>query len=81
MNRIPQYSLICGADFKQQWQLDALFVADAALYTKGNLQQLQDLRWVSRVPATLASAQLLLEKMSEDAFGDSALSGYRVASC
>ncbi len=69
------------ADFKQQWQIDALFVADAALYTQGNLQQMQDLRWVSRVPATLASARLLLKKMSEEAFGDSAFSGYRIASC
>ena len=81
MNRIPQYSQSCEADFKQQWQIDALFVADAALYTQENLQQMQDLRWVSRVPATLASARLLLEKMSEDAFEDSALSGYRIGSC
>jgi len=66
MNRTAIFAKLL-ADFKQQWQIDALFVADAALYTQGNLQQMQDLRWVSRVPATLASAQL--EKMSEDAFG------------
>jgi len=28
------------ADFKRQWQIDALFVADAALYTQENLQQM-----------------------------------------
>ena len=33
--------------FKQQWNIDALFVADAALYTAGNLTQMSQLRWVS----------------------------------
>lgn len=69
------------ADFKQQWQIDALFVADAALYTQENLQQMKHLHWVSRVPATIASAKLLLENMNEDAFLDNALPGYRIASC
>lgn len=34
--------------FQQQWQIDALFVADAALYSKENLQQMQSLRWLSQ---------------------------------
>lgn len=68
------------ADFKRQWQIDALFVADAALYTGENLQQMKHLRWVSRVPATLAAAKLLLENILSDAFVDSALPGYRIAS-
>jgi transposase len=34
------------ADFKRQWQIDALFVADAVLYTENNLQQMKYLRWV-----------------------------------
>ena len=45
--------------FKQQWNIDALFVADAALYTAGNLTQMSQLRWVSRVPVTLAAAKQL----------------------
>jgi len=45
------------ADFKRQWQIDALFVADAALYTQENLQQMFHLRWVSRVPGTLTAAK------------------------
>ena len=28
------------ADFHKQWQIDALFVADAALYTEDNLQMI-----------------------------------------
>jgi transposase len=67
------------ADFKGQWEIDALFVADAELYTEENLQQMKDLRWVSRVPATLAAAKLLLENTYIEAFVDSTLAGYRIA--
>lgn len=69
------------ADFKRQWQIDALFVADAALYTQENLQQMFHLRWVSRVPGTLTAAKTLLENMPEEAFNDSVISGYRIAPC
>lgn len=67
-------------DFRQQWQIEALFVADAALYTEENLQQMKHLRWGSRVPATLATAKLLLENMSKEAFVESS-HGYRIAAC
>lgn len=67
------------ADFKRQWQIDALFVADAALYTEENLQQMKHLRWVSRVPGTITAAKMLLEEMPEVAFNDSAMPGYRIA--
>ncbi len=69
------------ADFKQQWQIDALFVADAALYTEENLQQMKQLRWASRVPGTLTAAKMLLENMPQEALNDSAISGYRIAPC
>lgn len=68
-------------EFRQQWQIDALFVADAALYSEENLQQIQSLRWLSRVPATLKAAQLLLEKIDAEAFVASAAAGYRIAEC
>jgi transposase len=55
-------------EFRQQWDIDALFVADAALYTAGNLAQMEQLRWVSRVPATLTSAKQLLLDIEPDAF-------------
>ena len=66
-------------DFRQQWQIDALFVADAALYSEENLQQMRCLRWLSRVTATNKAAQLLLENISEQAFIDSTIVGYRIA--
>lgn len=66
-------------EFRQQWNVDALFVADAALYTKDNLQLLTQLQWVSRVPATLKAAKELLQQIHPEAFVDSSLTGYRIA--
>lgn len=68
-------------EFKQQWNIDALFVADAALYTFGNLAQMSQLRWVSRVPATLAAAKQLLLEIDSSAFIPSSLPGYKIAAC
>jgi transposase len=68
-------------EFKQQWDIDALFVADAALYTAGNLAQMSQLRWVSRVPATLTAAKQLLKEIDASALVASALSGYKIAAC
>ncbi|CDN15095.1 hypothetical protein RintRC_6714 [Richelia intracellularis] len=45
------------ADFQKQRQIDALFVADAALYTEDNLQMIVSFRWVSRVTGTLTAAK------------------------
>jgi len=67
------------ADFHKQWQIDGLFVADAALYTEENLQMMVSLRWVTRVPGTLTAAKELLEKTSIDGFVASTIPGYRIA--
>jgi transposase len=67
--------------FKQQWDIDALFVADAALYTAGNLTQMSQLRWVSRVPVTLTAAKQLLLEIDASAFVPSSLPGYKIAAC
>jgi hypothetical protein len=68
-------------EFRQQWDIDALFVADAALYTAGNLAQMEQLRWVSRVPATLTSAKQLLLDIEPDAFVASSMPTYKIAPC
>ncbi len=66
-------------DFREQWQCEALFVADAALYSEENLQSLTNLRWLSRVPATIKAAQHLMEQLPEEAFNPAQLTGYRWA--
>ena len=47
-------------EFNREWNIDALFVADAALYSTENLEQMKSLRWLSRVPATIKQTQELL---------------------
>ncbi|GAB4545777.1 MAG: hypothetical protein Tsb0014_40120 [Pleurocapsa sp.] len=65
-------------EFNQQWDIDALFVADAALYSQENLEQMRSLRWLSRVPATIKQAQELLT-LNSQMFQDSQIQGYRIA--
>ena len=62
--------------------LEALFVADAALYSEENLKLMGELRFVSRVPRTIKRAKDLLEAPEEEglAFSDAKdRKGYRVA--
>lgn len=68
-------------DFRQQWEIEALFVADAALYTADNLQQMAQLRWISRVPATLTPAKELLSQIHPEALVNSFRTGYKIAAC
>ena len=65
-------------DFRQEWNIDALFVADAALYSAENIKQLQSLRWLSRVPATIKEAQNLLT-LPKELFVSSSREGYKIA--
>ncbi|XGW00620.1 MAG: IS1634 family transposase [Leptolyngbya sp. BL-A-14] len=65
--------------FKAQWHFEGLYVADAALYSEENLQQLSGLRWLTRVPLTLNTAAALVNQVSESAFERTALEGYRIA--
>ncbi len=66
-------------DFRSQVDLDTLFVADSALYSADSLTRMSDLKWLTRVPLTLAEAKRVLSEIEEDAFEESTLSGYRIA--
>lgn len=66
-------------EFREKWDCEALFVADAALYSEENLQSLTNLRWLSRVPGTIKETQQLREHLREEAFVPSQLKGYRYA--
>lgn len=67
-------------DFRARLELDALFVADAALYGAENLASLGELRWLCRVPRTLAEARRVLAETPPEAFVRSELhKGYRIA--
>lgn len=67
--------------FKSSWNLDSIDVADSALYSADNLQQLGELKWITRVPRSLKTAKILAESMEDEVFGASAISGYCMTSC
>lgn len=43
--------------FAQQWQVEGLFVMDAAFYSEPNLKDVGTLQWLTRVPHTLSDAR------------------------
>lgn len=49
-------------EFQSHWNVETLFVADAAFYSEPNLQRVKGLRWISRVPATISEAQALIHQ-------------------
>ena len=67
--------------FREEWNLDSIYVADSALYSADNIQQLGQLRWITLVPASLKAVNILVESLAEEAFEDSGVDGYRIASC
>lgn len=52
-------------EFHNQWNVETLFVADAAFYSEPNLKRVKSLRWISRVPATISEAQGLIHQDTE----------------
>lgn len=70
--------------FAQQWDVEGMLVADSALYSQDNLQRLGKLKWLTRVPLTLAQAQEVVEQYPTEALTASQQEGYRlgtVCSC
>jgi transposase len=67
-------------EYQKEWQIEALFVADVALYSEENIQILGETSWLSRVPSTLNEALSLKQELNEAAFKDSEREGYRFAS-
>jgi len=65
-----------AVDYQKQLKLDSLIVADSALYTESNIKLMSDLKWLSRVPLSIKTAQLLVSELPESEFIESALSGY-----
>lgn len=64
-------------EFKQQLNLDALMVADSALYTAPNLALMKELKWLSRVPLTIKQAKQLIAQLTDQDFSKSEIAGYR----
>ena len=54
-------------------------VADSALYTAANLKLLSDIKWLSRVPLSLAEAKRLVSSINDSELVKSQISGYSYA--
>ena len=65
--------------FAQQWDVDGMLVADSALYSVENIAAMGTLRWITRVPLTLAAAQELVTTLPSEAFAESEREGYRLS--
>jgi hypothetical protein len=65
-------------EFRQQLNWEAWIVAESALYTADNLKLLQGIRWISRVPLTIAEAKRLVDSLSTDELVATQLVGYPI---
>ena len=54
------------SEFAKNWQMDSVFVIDAAFYSEPNIQQVEALKWISRVPQTLSDAQALVQQDTDE---------------
>ena len=63
--------------FQEQWQMEGLYVADAALYSEANLQKLAGLKWLTRVPLTLTSAQQWVSHFPQQDLQATSIDAYR----
>ncbi len=63
--------------FKKQVNLDSIFVADSALYSKENLFLIKDLKWITRVPLSIKAAQLYVQEILDSKFIETDREGYK----
>ena len=68
-------------EFRQQWKAAPaeVYVTDAALYSQENLEALGETPWISRVPATIAEGQQLMQTLPSEMFAVSSLGNYVIA--
>jgi transposase len=66
-------------EFRQQLSLEPLIVADSALYSEDNIQSLGSLKWICRVPLTVAPAKQIVKELTISDLIDTQLPGYKIA--
>ncbi|MEG4574835.1 IS1634 family transposase [Microcoleus sp. N3A4] len=66
-------------EFKKQWTFEGICVADSALYTKDNLSAMTGIKWITRVPLSIKSAQYQISDIKESEWKASSKKGYKIA--
>ncbi len=62
--------------YKKQLELETTIVGDSALYSKENLELLQQIKWLTRVPLSLCEAKNLVSSLPSSEFQSSEIPGY-----
>jgi transposase len=63
--------------FKKQVQFESILVADSALYSLQNINNLGAMSWLTRVPLSIKAAKELVREISSSELVKSELDGYR----
>jgi transposase len=66
-------------EFKKQWTFEGICVADSALYTRKNLSAMTGIKWITRVPLSIKSAQEKIVDIQESEWQSSSKKGYKIA--
>jgi transposase len=66
-------------EFKKQWTFEGICVADSALYTKANLSAMIGIKWITRVPLSIKSAQEQIADIKESEWETISKKGYKIA--
>ena len=66
-------------EFKKQWTFEGICVADSALYTAENIAAMAGMKWITRVPLSIKSAQEKIENIEEKAWEENQIKGYKIA--
>lgn len=66
-------------EFKSQWTFDGICVADSALYTAENLSAMAGMKWITRVPLSIKSAQSEICNIEDSDWEDNQIKGYKIA--
>ena len=62
--------------YKKQLEFETTIVGDSALYSKENLELLQQIKWLTRVPLSLSEAKNLVSSLPSSEFEASEIPGY-----
>ncbi len=63
-------------NYRKQLQLETTIVGDSALYSQDNLELLKQIKWLTRVPLSIAEAKNLVSSLSNSEFKTSEMPGY-----
>ena len=65
------------SNFKNQVDMNSIFVADSALYSEANLLLIKHLNWITRVPLSIKAAQFYVRETPDSEFIKTDREGYK----